>query len=119
MTAEQAVHSFWSSFGLTAYDENSVPDNAQLPYITYNLSYDAFENEVAMSGSVWFHSTSWTAITAVADSIYNELKHGGKVIKTNAGYIWIKRGSPFYQRVSEEDNVKRIYINISCQYFQE
>lgn len=51
MTAEQVVHSFWSSFGLTAYDENSVPDNAQLPYITYNLSYDAFENEVAMSGS--------------------------------------------------------------------
>lgn len=119
MTAEQAVHSFWSSFGLTAYDENSVPDNAQLPYITYNLSYDAFENEVAMSGSVWYRSTSWTAITAIANIIYDDLKHGGKVMKTSRGYIWIKRGSPFYQRMSEEDNVKRIYINISCQYFQE
>ena len=43
MTAEQTLHSFWSSFGLTAYDENSVPDDAVLPYITYSVSYDSFD----------------------------------------------------------------------------
>ena len=27
----QAQQSFWSSFGLTAYDENTVPDDAEYP----------------------------------------------------------------------------------------
>ena len=51
MTAEQTLHSFWSSFGLTAYDENSVPDDAVLPYITYSVSYDSFDNNVSLTAS--------------------------------------------------------------------
>ena len=53
MDAEQAIHSFWSSFGLTAYDENSVPDTAELPYITYSLSYDTFDHQVSMVANLW------------------------------------------------------------------
>ena len=119
MTAEQTLHSFWSSFGLTAYDENSVPDTAELPYITYSLSYDTFDNQVSMVANLWYQSTSWGGITSKLHEISEGITQGGKVLTTNNGYIWIKRGSPFYQRMSEEDNVKRIYINISCQYFQE
>ena len=40
MNKEQAIHFFWSQFGLPAYDENSVPDDAQMPYITYNVVID-------------------------------------------------------------------------------
>ena len=43
MDKSQAVHDFWSSFGLTAYDENAVPDNAQMPYITYSVVTDSLE----------------------------------------------------------------------------
>ena len=48
MDKQQAIHGFWSSFGITAYDENSVPDDAELPYITYNdlhSNMDRFESQ--------------------------------------------------------------------------
>ena len=44
MTKAEALHSFYSSFGLTAYEENSVPDDAEFPYITYNITTDSFVN---------------------------------------------------------------------------
>ena len=57
------IHKFWSGFGLKAYDENSVPDGAQLPYITYEVSEDNFGNELAQTASLWYRSSSWTDIT--------------------------------------------------------
>lgn len=42
MTKAAALHSFFSGFGLTAYEENSVPDDAVFPYITYSLTTDSF-----------------------------------------------------------------------------
>ena len=119
MNKAQAIHAFWSGFGLPAYDQYTVPKDAQMPYITYSLSYDAFGNEVSMNGSIWYHTTSWTNITQKADLISENIGLEGKIIKTDNGYLWIKRGSPFYQRLSEEDNIKRIYINIICEYFQK
>lgn len=118
MTAEQAIHSFWSSFEVAAYDENSVPETAQLPYITYSLSYDSFDNNVTMNASIWDRSTSWQYVTQKAHDIYDYIGYGGKIIPTSNGGIWIKRGNPFYQRVGEDEkNIKRIYLNITAEYF--
>lgn len=44
MDRAQAIHSFWNSFGLKAYDENTVPDNAKLPYITYEVAVSSFDD---------------------------------------------------------------------------
>lgn len=119
MTAEQAIHAFWSSFGLTAYDENSVPDDVALPYITYSLSYDTFDNQVPMVANLWYQSTSWMAITNKMHEISEGITQSGKVIITDNGYIWIKRGSPFGQRMGDiENNIKRMLINVSAEYFQ-
>ena len=38
MNKIQALDSFWNSFGLRAYDSMSVPDDAELPRITYSSS---------------------------------------------------------------------------------
>lgn len=119
MDAEQAIHSFWSSFGLTAYDENSVPDTAELPYITYSLSYDTFDHQVSMVANLWYQSTSWKAITNKMHEISEGITQSGKVIVIDNGYIWIKRGSPFGQRMGDvENNIKRMLINVSAEYFQ-
>lgn len=117
MNAEQAIHSFWSSFSIPAYDENSVPDNAALPYITYSLSYDSFGNDVSMSGSVWYRSMSWRSVTEKTAEISEFLGEGGIIIDTDNGHIWIKKGHPFYRRIGQEE-IKRIYINIEAEYFQ-
>ena len=54
MDRAQAINSFWNSFGLRAYDENTVPQNAVLPYITYEVAIASFEDgDVPLTASVW------------------------------------------------------------------
>ena len=117
MTKEQAYHSFWALFGWPTYDENTVPDNAGLPRLTYNVSVAEFGEPVTMSVSLWDRSTSWATVTAKEEKIYGEIGLGGKIVPFDGGSIWIKRGQPFYQRMSDEDDtIRRIYINLEVEF---
>lgn len=117
MNKEQALHSFWSSFGWVAYDESTVPANAAMPRITYNVVTDNFGVSVAMSASLWYRGTSWEQITLKSAEIASEIGRGGNVILFDGGAIWLKRGVPFAQRLSDEnDTIRRIYLNIEAEF---
>lgn len=114
----QALHSFWSGFGLTAYDENTVPDNAQLPYITYSVTVDDFNNVVSHSASIWYYGYSWSEITAKEQEIAEYISRGGKVVHFDGGAMWIKKASPWAQRLSDPSNytIRRIVLNLSIEF---
>ena len=116
-TKASALYDFWNNF-LTAYEENTVPEDAKFPYITYQLVEDAFENEVQMSASLWFRSESWLAINNMADEISETIGRGGVLLPCKGGKIWLKRGTPFAQNMGDEsDNlIKRKYINITVEF---
>lgn len=117
MDKEQALHSFWSSFAIPAYDESTVKETATLPYITYNVVTDNLGSPAAMSASLWYRSTSWAAITEKKNEIAAYIGRDGRRIRYNDGVLWIKRGVPFAQRMSDEDDtIRRIYINIEAEY---
>lgn len=118
---EQALHNFWSSFDLMAYDENSIPDDAVMPYITYSVSTDSIGYAVPISASVWYRSTSWTEVTEKAHEISEYIGIGGKVIKLDSGYAYLFRGSPFAQRIPDGNDqmVKRIYFNVNCEFLTD
>lgn len=117
MDKAQAVHSFWSGFGLTAYDENSVPDEAVAPYITYSISTDSLDGRITSYGSLWYKSTSWAEISRKAEEIA-EVIAKMLPIKIDNGYVWIMKGTPFAQRMSDpsSDLIRRIYINIDVEF---
>lgn len=119
MDKAQAVHSFWNRFGLIAYDESTVPDTAQMPYITYELATSSFsDGAVALSASLWYHTTSLEQITKKSEEISQYIGFGGITIHTDSGFIWIKRRSPFAQRMRDntDDKVLRIILNISVEF---
>lgn len=119
MDKGQALNYFWSSFGLNAYDENTVPDDAVLPYITYNTATDSLDNVVPLTGSVWYKGMSWTEVEAKAEEIARYIgEFGHKVIKLDGGYLYITKGSPFAQRVVDgsDEQMRRIYINITAEF---
>lgn len=121
MDKEQAIHSFWSSFGLTAYDEQTVPtgtDAPKPPYITYEVATDNIGESVALTASIWYRGSSWTQITAKAREIEEYIGYGGRTIKIDKGYLWITRGRPFTQRMSDDtdSSIRRIIINIMVEY---
>lgn len=122
----QAIHSFWNSFGIKAYDESTVPDSMSFtnpnnedldPYITYELSMAEFGNEVASAVSLWYYGDSWKAIETKAKQIDERLSNGGVQIPYDEGSIWIKKANPFRQRVSDSnDMVRRYLINTYIEY---
>ena len=119
MTKAAALHSFFSGFGLTAYEENSVPDDAVLPYITYSLTTDSFSDySSALTISLWYRSTSWKAINAKCEEVSAVISYGGQLIDCDGGRIWIKRGQPFANSMGDtsDDQIKRKLINLSVDY---
>ena len=118
MTKAAAIYQFWNSFGLTAYEENTVPDDAAFPYITYQLVIDSFDREIPLTASLWYRSESWTTINAKTEEISQKISRGGKIIPCDGGAIWLKRGQPFAQSMGDEsDNlIKRKYLNITAEF---
>ena len=121
MTKAAAIYQFWSGFGLTAYEENTVPEDAAFPYATYQLVTDSFDREVAATASLWYRGESWTAINAKTEEISKKIGASGKKIAVDGGGIWIKRGQPFAQNMGDEsdDLIKRKYINISIVFITQ
>lgn len=127
MNKAEAFHDFWSSFGVTAWDANTVPDEETMrdagidpfPRLTYTFSVGYWEDgNILQSANLFYRSTSWDAITAKADEIAARIGLGGIYIPYDGGGVWLKRGTPFYQRMAdpEDDMIRRIYFNLAAEF---
>ena len=125
MDKVQALHQFWSSFGIPAIDEQSAYDTPVIedleidfPYITYEVQTDSFDAPVAIGADLWDKSTSWTRITQKCEQINEAISRGGVICPFDGGAIWITRGTPFSQRADAETSVdvRRIHININAEF---
>lgn len=113
----QAYNNFWNSFGLVAYDQSTVPDDATLPYITYAIGDDDFDHPMSLSASIWYRSKRWDAITLKEEEVSKRIGRGGVLVAFDGGSIWVKKGTPFAQRVSDQDDsIRRIYMNIEVEF---
>lgn len=114
----QALHSFWSGFGLTAYDENSVPTEAELDYLTYEASSDSFGNAIAQTASLWYRDSSWASITAKEQEISDYIGRGGRMVAYEGGVMWIQKATPWAQRMSEpsDEMIRRIVLNVMVEF---
>ena len=114
----QALHSFWSGFTIPAYDENSVPDSAVMPYITYEAANDYFGYPIGLTASLWYRSTSWADIEAKELEIADAITRGGKIVGYTGGAFWIRKANPRAQRMTGEndDSVRRIVLNVEVEF---
>lgn len=120
MTKMYALHNFWSSFGWKAYNSYTVPEKDRLPdrYITYEASSDEFGNELAQTASLWHRSSSWEDITAMEEKISKAIGRGGKLVTYDGGAFWVKKASPWAQRMDEpnDDSMRLIVLNYTIEY---
>lgn len=121
MDKAKILYQLWSGFGWNAYDETSVPtgtNRPKLPYITYEVRTDDFGNEVALTASVWTQSSSWISAENKADEIEEFISRGGIICGNGRVRAWIKRGSPFRFRMTDEkdNSIKRIVINYTAEF---
>lgn len=117
LNAPQTIQSFFEGFHVDAYDENVVPENAVFPRITYAYAEGDLDGPVSMPVSLWDRSYTWTRVSSLLGSVRNAIPQGGILLTYDGGKIWLKRGTPFAQRMSDEDDaIRRIYINIEAEF---
>lgn len=119
MSKASAFYTFFSGFGIMAYEESNVKANPTFPYLTYTYAVGDFDSgEVPIVVNLWYRTESNTAIDAKAEEIYEAIGRGGATILVSDGAIWLKRGSPFCQAIAEpsDANIRRRYINITAEF---
>ena len=118
MTKGAALQSFFNSI-MTSYAASSVPDNATLPYLTYELITSAWNGgEVGLTVNMWFRTTSEKEPNEAVDKLSKAIGVGGVQFPCDDGVIWLKRGSPWAQSLTDETDktIKRRYINVTAEY---
>ena len=117
MQKEMAIQKFWSSFGVKAYDESTVPEDAEIPRITYNIAVDSFDRPVSLTASIWDRSKSWQRVTSIKDLVAEAVGYGGTTVKYEGGMVWVKPRTPFAQRMSDpDDSIRRIVLNLEAEF---
>lgn len=117
----QAIHSFWNNFGIPAYNQTSVPDNAEFPYITYDTAIGSLDDLIPLSASLWYQSTSLAALSQKVEEIYKFIVTNDPVrIKLDEGYLWLYKSGTFAQDQStDSDTIKSKYITIYAEFLTQ
>lgn len=120
MNKYQSIHAFFSSFGMPAYEENSVPtaeDAPPFPYITYSLNTAFAMDELSLPFSLWFRSPSQEEINLKTAEIALDIGLA-KILPCDEGAVIIRPGTPFAQGMSDDSDpmIKRKLINLEAKY---
>ena len=112
----KALYQFFSGFGLDAYVEYSVPDDSQLPYITYQVIEPDWKESATIYARVWYRSTSYAAINAKVDEIRAAIGEGVS-LPTDNGAVYLTKAAPFAQNMPMEGdpNLKVVYLLFNIQ----
>ena len=111
-----ALKEFFSGFGLPAYTEYSVPDNATLPYITYSAGVPEWNQKASLFAQVWDRTRSNTGIIRKADQITAAIGETGKRIPFEGGYLVIWPENPLIQ-IRVNGDYRAAYINLSINSY--
>lgn len=120
--AVKALYSFLSSFGIPAYEENSVPDDdsdgvkVEPPYITYNIIIPDWTDSSSISATIWYKTTSTIPPFEKADEIGKKIGEGLRVPVPGGGCLWLNKGTPFSMMIpAADDRIKAVTLNIDIQ----
>lgn len=111
----KALKTFVGSFGLPAYMADSIPDDVQLPYLTYPVTQPEWDQKASFYIQGWYRTTANADMLAKADQIIREIGTG-IIINTENGYLVIYPETPLIQMLVDGD-MRSFYINLSINSY--
>ena len=115
METAKALKTYFSGFGLPAYTTDTVPDDVELPYITYPLTEPEWDQKASFYAQGWFRSRSNTEMLETADEIVADIGLCKK-IPIRGGYLVIYPETPIIQTLVDGDT-RSFYINLSINAY--
>lgn len=114
-TRAAAIHGFAASFGIPAYNASSVPDGAKYPYLTYSVQMPSWgSGDASLQLHLW-HGGSEAQANAKAEEISASVGIGGVRLRSDAGAVWVKQGSPLWYAANDTADVRHRVINLSIE----
>ena len=113
-----ALYAFWSQFGIPAYAEDMVPDNATVPYIRYTVPKGpAFD--VSYLTAYNYHSRRLMGNVEraeMSDRIAKAIPQGGvRIPLDNGGFLVLFRNSDFQTLYQDPEDLDVIGIRTSVE----
>ena len=113
-----ALYEFWSQFGVPAYAEDMVPDNATVPYIRYTVPKGpAFD--VSYLTAFNYHSRRLMGNVEraeMSDLIAKAIPQGGvKIPLDNGGFLMLYRNTDFQTLYQDPEDLDVIGIRTSVE----
>lgn len=116
-----ALYNFYSGFGIPAYEVNSIPDDAELPYITYSYSEPEWESPTSHYAQVYMRTNSNTELLEKAGQIVRTIGLGKRVPFESGGCLMMYPSTPLVQIMVSEagDDIRSAYINLQLYAFHK
>ncbi len=113
----KALLEFLSGFGIAAYAENTIPDDAELPYLTFPLREPEWGRKTTFYVNVYYRNqTSNLQSLTKADEIVAAIGEGIR-LPCDGGYIALWPETPLVQELPPDNDVRGAYINLSLNAY--
>jgi hypothetical protein len=129
MNKQQAYNAFWSGFGVLAFEENAVPDDATIdelvksgaapskyPYITYQVLTGDLDDAFMPTASIWDNNTSWKRIDLLTNEI-SEYIARMTPIKLDTGRMFISGLTSQHMAMEDDITKKRNVLTVNVEFF--
>ena len=116
MTATaSALYAFYSGFGMPAYQTDTVPDDATLPYITYLYAEPQYQSPVSHYCRIYMRTNSNAELLNKAGEVIRAVGDG--VVFDNG--VVIRPETPLVQILVDEPDIRSAYINLQLNAFHK
>lgn len=120
MRKNEAIKAFMNSFGVPAYPIGAVPgeDDIEYPYMTYENSVgNTGDTPVYIAAQLFYYTSSERVINDKVEEIAAAIGRGGRMIPYIDGAVWIRRGSPWSNPITDENPaIKGRQLNITLEF---
>jgi hypothetical protein len=113
----KAYYNYFKGVG-ECYLENTVPETATFPYITYTLEDGEYTDNLLQTIRVYDNQGSVGRLAGMVDKIDQHISNNNVMDVNNNVYFTVYKGTPFAQYVNEVDgNIKSMYINLQINVY--
>lgn len=113
----KTLKTFYGGFGIPAYTLESVPENVNLPYITFPLTEPEWNEQASTYCQVWYPKNRLADLLAKADSIVAAIGSTGIKFAQPGGYCVLYPSTPLIQILTDE-HTQSAYINLAINVYQ-
>lgn len=106
---KKTLYAFWSGFGIPAYLADSVPSEAEYPYITYEAVRGAGLGWTILTATAWYAKlpNGNSERTELMDKVAKAIPEGGVKLPCGSGFVALYRNDDnFLSDTYDGDNSK-------------